>query len=531
MKRRDFLRDTAVAGIAGLAMAGCSSVRKTARSSTGPGFDLHPFINAHPEAVFIRRTTVESKRDEQGIRDEAYRLAHEIFVPTESGGYPASTRITCKPNWTCNTLADGKPVFDYRGINTDMFFIEGFLNGVRSYGPQEIFLRECACPDQWEAHGWPRMAASNGFDFRDLTSKDYWELKKGRDLRFVKVPDGVVFKEIAFMAPVTEPDTFLINIAKFKAHGMGLSACIKNVQGVTAKKFHQFCGGSTSIFKSYDKRYHKFFHEDYIERCSELQAKHIADGIPRWDRPEPGGGFWMEQWSQRMLDSYSVTPIGINIVEGIYGRDGNGFASGPHDGQAMDFMSNTVIFGIDAFRVDILSHWLAGHEPGNFGLFHIGIERGFSDVLDPFDIPVYLWDDGRAILARLDSFKRTPLVTYYLARDYNGQAEPQYHLVNEPFDYSAWKSAATSVASKPSIRAIGRDAKGHVNFEVSVPERTDAYVDVLNRYGEVVWRMYADGLMPGVHQVVWDGFSSPGLYSVYVRGMGWDAERQMVVYS
>ena len=70
-------------------------------------------------------------------------------------------------------------------------------------------------------------------------------------------------------------------------------------------------------------------------------------------------------------------------------------------------MSNKVIFGKDAFRVDIIAHWLAGHEPGNFGLFHIGMERGLSDVLDPFDIPIYLWEDGKATKVKLDSFERT----------------------------------------------------------------------------------------------------------------------------
>ena len=58
----------------------------------------------------------------------------------------------------------------------------------------------------------------------------------------------------------------------------------------------------------------------------------------------------MEQWVQRMIDSYSVTPTGINIVEGVYGRDGDGFSGGPHDGKAMDFMSNNVIFGKDALQ-------------------------------------------------------------------------------------------------------------------------------------------------------------------------------------
>jgi len=47
----------------------------------------------------------------------------------------------------------------------------------------------------------------------------------------------------------------------------------------------------------------------------------------------------------------------------------------------------------------------------------------------------------------------------------------------------------------------------------------------------LVWRMHADDLEPGTHQVVWDGFSSPGMYNTYVKGMGWDAESEMVIYT
>ncbi|MBN1292181.1 MAG: hypothetical protein JXB48_10110, partial [Candidatus Latescibacteria bacterium] len=108
-------------------------------------------------------------------------------------------------------------------------------------------------------------------------------------------------------------------------------------------------------------------------------------------------------------------------------------------GRGADKMCNVVIFGLDPFRVDIIAHWLAGHEPGNFGLFHIAIERGLSNVLDPHDIPVYEWKDGKATLSNLDDFNRTPLLTYYLARDYGRGHEPRYHLVDEEFDYTEWK--------------------------------------------------------------------------------------------
>jgi hypothetical protein len=531
MKRRDFIKVSSAAGMLGLVSSGFDAMANPFTDGVD-GFDLHPFIKEHPEAVFINLTSIKEKTDGNGINKAAYKLADEMFVKTSGGkGYSNKTRITCKPNWTCNSVNKKDPTANL-GITTDLNFIEGYLNGVKTKGPQDFYLRECACAFLWKTNGYTDMADRNNFNLKDLTSKDYWDL--GDEIIFKKI-DGVVFKEVGFMAPMTAADTFLINIAKFKSHQMGISASIKNLQGITAKTFHSYCGGSIDIFKTYDKRYHKFFQPDYLARIDELHKKHVLAGFPRWsekmDRPPFDGGFWMEQWAQRMCDSYSVTPTGINIVEGVYGRDGDGFQGGPHEGKAMDFMSNNVIFGKDSFRVDIISHWLAGHEPGNFGLFHIGIERGLSNVLDPHDIPVYLWENGRAKLIKLDSLKRTPLLTYYLRRNTNGLDEDKYHLVNEPFDYTSWKTGKITKNEIPSVRALGTDANDKVVMEVSVPEKGDVYMDILNREGEVVWRLHADELEPGKHQVVWDGFSHPGLYNVYVKGMNWDAERQVVIYT
>ena len=69
--------------------------------------------------------------------------------------------------------------------------------------------------------------------------------------------------------------------------------------------------------------------------------------------------------------------------------------SAPEQGGVPEiFMTNVLIFGKDAFRVDIIGHWLGGHEPGNFGLFHIGKERGVSTALNPHNIPIYRWEDA-----------------------------------------------------------------------------------------------------------------------------------------
>lgn len=534
MKRRDFIKLSSAAGVMGLINPSHDALASSGLQG-GNGFDLHPFIKEHPEAVFINLTSVGAPDDSQAIHDAAFKLAGEMFVRTSDGsGYPLSTAITCKPNWTCTGRPDPNDPISGLGITTDLNYIEGFLKGVKTLGPEKFYLRECACTHQWEQLGYYDMARRNNFDLKDLTSKDYWDLPEG-EIIFREVNGGVVFREVGIMAPMTADGTFLINLAKLKAHQMGITAAVKNLQGITARRFHQFCGGNYNIFKTYDKRYHKFFQPDYMEKIAELQKIHEDRGMPRWkskvDRPPYGGGFWMEQWVQRMIDAYSVIPTGINIVEGVYAQDGDGFNGGPHDGKPGKFMSNSVIFGKDAFRVDIISHWLAGHEPGNFGLFHIGIERGVSDVLDPFDIPVYLWENGKATKVNLDSLKRTPLVTLYLRKNWDGHDEERYHLVNEPFDYSAWKTGTMAYDRQPSIRALGTDSRDGIVMEVNVPEESDVYVDVKNRFGDVVWRLKADGLEPGKHEVVWDGFSQPGMYTMYVKGMGWDAEREMVIYT
>ena len=144
----------------------------------------------------------------------------------------------------------------------------------------------------------------------------------------------------------------------------------------------------------------------------------------------------MERWAQRTCDSLSVTNVGLSVIEGVYGRNGNGFMKGPGpDGNAEDFMTNIIIFGKDPFRVDIIGTWLAGHEPGNFGLFHIARERRLSTVVNPWEIPVYFWIKENPQPMSLSNFGRVPLRTTYLRRNYHGQMEAKYHMVDEPCTY------------------------------------------------------------------------------------------------
>ena len=145
--------------------------------------------------------------------------------------------------------------------------------------------------------------------------------------------------------------------------------------------------------------------------------RHVADGVPRWDRPGTDGGIWMETWASRCLDNNSVTLAGLHVIEGVYGRDGH-FIAGPNEGGlANDHMTNVIIFGLNPFYVDIIGHWIGGHEPGNFGLFHMAMERGMISTINPADIPVYEWDaESGAVLKTLDQFQRYPLKTSYLQK-------------------------------------------------------------------------------------------------------------------
>ena len=320
---------------------------------------------------------------------------------------------------------------------------------------------------------------------------------------------------------------------------MGVTVTVKNLQGMTGRMFHRYCDIGDPV-RTYEERYHRFFRPDCMENIVKLHQQHVDAGIPRWHSLAPGravryNGLNMERWVQRMLDNYSVLPIGTNdihIVEGVYGRDGDGFMVGPwnDDGKtnrARDYMCNYIMFGRNPFNIDIIAHWLAGHEPGNFGLFHLGIERGFSKLLDPLDVPLYVWENGQARRVNLDTLKRWPLVTPYLPLE----GEDVYHMCDEPFDYKYWKDNGRIKIAEPSIKVIGTDSNNRIVMDMTVPQKGDVFVDILNRHGDLVGRLHAPDLEQGSHQVVWDGFGQPGMYTTYVKGMGWDAENEMVIYT
>ncbi len=528
--RRQFLK-TAALGAAGAALP--FRMADTSRAATAR-FSVHPFIERHPEAVFIMRTSIDRKMDEDAKRAAGRTFGGSVFVPTDGRGVPVTATIPVKMNLK-TTGAGQFPVEDIIGTVADFYFAEGMFQSLQALGVPggNIKLRENPRgKGSFEYYGIVDMANRCGIDFRHEFPGQVGEgLEEGRHYNWIDVPDGRWFKKIPQIEPINAPDSWLLNISKFKTHGMGMTLCSKNMQGIIARPYTRLCARADSDLGIGD-----VMHEDARETIRRLYLRHRDENrIPRWDRPGRNGGIWQEVWSQRTLDHLSVTPSGLAVIEGIYGRDGDCGNNGPHpfdgavdDGTpkvtAKDYMSNIVVFGKDVFRTDIVGHWLGGHEPGNFGYFHLALERGLSDALDPRKIPVYLWEDGEAVLTPLESFPRTPLLTYYLQRDYGGFEEPKYHMVDEPFDYSAVDGVAeTTLPAKPEVRALDealvRRGDPRIPVEYRIPMSGFTRLEI-RRGGDTV--VLADGYRyAGSHLASWRAPGLPsGEYSYRLRVNG-----------
>ena len=499
ISRRTFL-ETLGAGSAALALTP-SKLFGGVRNRTSSYFRVHPFVDSHPNAVFIMRTHVDVKTNSGAVKQAGLAFGQSVFVPSDSPGVPLSHRVAIKPNIVMMPAKDERDM----GIVTDPYFVEGVIESLKLLGlpASQFYLREVNDPGQFENSGYAQMAQRTGADLRKLD--DPIGIIAEKEIQWVDVPSGQWFTRIPFLWPVNAPDSWLLNIAKMKTHLMGMSLCAKNIQGVNAIPYVVHCaeynsdmgistnhikaGANAAILTSYNR--------------------HVAQKIPRWDRPGGDGGLWQETWATRCLDNNSVTTAGLNIIEAVYGREGP-FVAGPGaDGRGIDYLMNLVVFGKNPFHVDTVGLWLGGHTPGNIGYLHMAIERGLSSILNPAEIPLYEWkSDGTAVLTQLTSFDRTPLRTMYLRRNYNGQVEPEWHLVNEPYEYRTTDVHQEADAMPAAIELqqnYPNPFNGSTWITFALPRNGHAVVEVLDVQGQIVDRLMDRYCPAGSHLVRWDG--------------------------
>jgi len=509
-------------------------------------FNLHPFVAAHPEAVFIKRTNVPVKTDDEAKQREGLALARELFVTQEARGIPLSSKIALKPN-----LTGGSSHPDSMGMMTDAPFVEGVIEGMTGVGlsGDQFYLREGnVLADGYSPNGSflsyyrPAVRRTGAHLTRFDSGRQMYEarladLEEGSEVIWREAPDSVIFERIGYVAPVNAPDAWNVNIAKFKAHGMGLTLCCKNWQGTCVSPYIHFCESLSALVRNRPAAFVADVNPEYIDNVTRLHEQHLEAGVPRWDRPgrDWNSGWGMEGWAQKTLDSLTVTPMNLSIIEGIYGRNGNGFSGGPGPGgKAQDFMSNVLIFGLNPVKVDIIGHWLGGHEPGNFGLFHAALDRGLTDRINPHQIPVYDWNAGVPQLGRLDEFERTPLLTYYLQRNYGGGNEPLYHMVDEPYEYPTVTAVVEEGQATPESYVLGQNYPNPFNaatlIEYRLPRAGEARLEVFNAWGQVVDVLVDGWHAPGSHVASWDvGQRASGTYFYRLVTPSFQQARKMVL--
>ncbi len=543
MDRRKFFKTTAISA-AGLSLAP-KDILLANNNMDNKYFGVNSFVEDNPEAVFIMRTNVDKKTNSAKIYEVGTAFAKSILVPKEEGelgAVPISNIVAIKPNLTSRFRHDDRyTVEGTMGIVTDAFFVEGFVERLIELGTasDKIHLIETHYDRKnYEEGGYINLIEKTGIHAEDVSdgvggideSKIVWQ----------NVVGGGYFKKLPYIYPVSSPNSWLLNIAKLKAHSMGITSCAKNLQGTIIKNYQEHCRRITDGNPNDVPDEHLI--PDGKNKIIASYFDHI-DTIPRWDRTGPQGGIWQETWATRCLDNISTLDVGLHIVEGIYGRDGN-FVEGPSLGDnsdagiATDYMSNVVIFGKNPFNVDNIAHWLSGHEPGNFGLFHMAIERGLATELNPMSIPVYEWKtDGTATLTPLTDFTRTPLKTKYLQRDYNGQTEPLWHLCDEAYDYttSVESEKDTTIPSEYSLKQnYPNPFNPSTKIEFSIPKSAHTNLSVFNVQGKKVATLVNKKLNAGTHKYNFDADSGilklvSGRYFYRLESGGYSKTRKMVL--
>jgi uncharacterized protein (DUF362 family) len=439
------------------------------------------------------------------------QLAQSVFIPVDlaADAFPLSHRVVIKPNLTSRgQWMRGYTVERSYGVITDVDFVQGVIEGMKSLGipGNQFSIREVNGSENLTEGKYAAMGSRTGADIKVIS--DPVTQLPAQAVVWKDVPNGVWFKKIPYLWPVSAPETVLLNIAKFKSHGMGMTLCSKNLQGAIAASYQQHC----TTLQSEMNINSSHIQPNAKNTIQQNYQRHVKAGIPRWDKPGQNGGLWQETWASRCLDNISTIGPALHIIEGIFGHDGN-FIEGPHDGYAADFMSNIIILGRNSFHVDIIGTWLSGHEPGNFGLFHLARERGLSTFLNPFDIPVFEWfADGTSVRKPLEEFERTPLVTYYLQRDYNGGNEPYWHLVDEPYNYPSTRIETAHTEAPSDLQLLPNypnpfNATTRIAF--SLPRDGHVRIDVLNGQGRLLSTLTDQVMAPGNHVISWSADQFP----------------------
>jgi len=399
--------------------------------------EIRPEILDNPRAVFLIETHVSGRKNEQGFFEEAQpqleetgkQIARLLFRKgTNKGG---STLI--KPNATFIPDEVWNPTV---GVITSPDFISGFVESLWEMSNTNVVVSERG--------GGIRSHRGTGiytvFDKKNIpfiqASYANFKYYRKNELNWHKVraKDPVVWKNIPTYRPIGDKDNIYINMPTLKCHNLGLTTlATKNIQGAVPHGYGQFCTDWDLIPITADAANIDFrgdFVRDYQQRIEAGFLRHRAAGFKHWDyeqsypKYEAKGGWetfrkirkdgkavrefmdgiknlmWDEMWCQRALDAATAITPEINIVEGIIGREGSGFALGE------DSLCNIIIAGRSVIEVDAVGSYIMGHDPHELFYTRIAKERGMGEI-DPAKIDIYrITEKGIEPVRNLSEIKR-----------------------------------------------------------------------------------------------------------------------------
>ena len=275
LTRRDFLKIAATA--TGAVAANPLSAFSYPFKQTANYFTVHPFIEQNPDAVFIMKTNVDVKTNSEAVKQAGLAFGQSVFQLTDDDqtGVPLDYMFPIKPNltswaWDTPQDADFKQVM---GAVTDVNFVEGVIESMKALGinAEQFYIRDANGSENYDRAGYSAMGERTGVDIQ-LNAQN-------PQLQWVDVPEGVWFKRIPYLWPINTPNSWLLNIAKFKAHGMGLTLSAKNLQGSIPAPYVCHCAawGASMGMDPADIQPNAF---DVI---AENYNRHRDAGIPRWD--------------------------------------------------------------------------------------------------------------------------------------------------------------------------------------------------------------------------------------------------------
>ena len=127
ISRRSFITAAAAAGAYGLAKP--FNLAAARQQTSARHFTVHPFIERHPEAVFVMRTSVDVKTNSPAKVAAGLRFAQSVVLPADENGIPVNHIIPVKPNLLPHRLVTKTFSLEYgMGIVTDPYFVEGVIN-------------------------------------------------------------------------------------------------------------------------------------------------------------------------------------------------------------------------------------------------------------------------------------------------------------------------------------------------------------------------------------------------------------------